>query len=126
MKLRMKENSLRLRVSPSEMARLLREGRIEETVRLGADPAAKLTYALEQSPEAPSATVRYQPQSITVVVPARDAEVWAESQDVGLYSQIEMGLDSLELAVEKDFACLDKSDAANADTFPNPRPGAVC
>ena len=33
---------------------------------------------------------------------------------------------SLDLIVEKDFACLDLSDADNEDTFPNPNSGAIC
>ena len=31
-----------------------------------------------------------------------------------------------DIIVEKDFACLDLSDADNHDTFPNPQLGAVC
>jgi hypothetical protein len=126
MKLRMKENSLRFRVSPLEMNRLLRDGHIEETVRFGGEREAKLTYALEQSHDAGRMTVRYERLCITVTLPAAEAEAWAESQEVGLYGSIEVGMHALELAVEKDFACLDKSDAENADTYPNPRQGAVC
>lgn len=33
---------------------------------------------------------------------------------------------ALELILEKDFACLDRSDADNHDTFPNPFIGASC
>lgn len=33
---------------------------------------------------------------------------------------------ALELILEKDFACLDRSDADNHDTFPNPLIGASC
>jgi hypothetical protein len=32
----------------------------------------------------------------------------------------------LEIAVEKDWACLDKDEAENVDTFPNPNAGASC
>ncbi len=49
MKLRIKGNSLRLRVSPSEMERLLSAGRIEEIIHFAQEPDAKLTYALEQA-----------------------------------------------------------------------------
>jgi hypothetical protein len=33
---------------------------------------------------------------------------------------------SLEVVVEKDFACLDRSDEGNSDNFANPLAGAVC
>ena len=32
---------------------------------------------------------------------------------------------SLEVVVEKDFACLDRSDEGNSDNFANPLAGAV-
>ena len=38
----------------------------------------------------------------------------------------DVGGPSLAIAVEKDFACIDRSDADNTDTFPNPHEGAVC
>ena len=124
MKLRMKGDSLRLRVSPSELSRLLQSGRIEETVHFGPQADAKLTYALLASSENPvqatQLTVRYQSQEIAVVVSIDHARSWAENSDVGLYANISFGAGQLELAIEKDFACLDKDEAENQDTFPNP------
>lgn len=126
MKLRIKGNSLRLRITPSEMARLLETGRIDETICLGSDENAHLTYALEHVPNAPALHVRYSPKEIAVVVSSAEARRWAEAADVGLYTEVSTARGPLELAVEKDYACLDKSDAENVDTFPNPNQGAVC
>jgi hypothetical protein len=33
---------------------------------------------------------------------------------------------SLEIVVENDFACLDRSDEDNSDAFANPHAGAAC
>jgi hypothetical protein len=126
MKLRIKGNSLRLRVSPSEMEQLLQSGRVEETIYFAAEEGARLTYALEQSAQAETMTVRYRPQEVTVLVSSSEARNWAEGNDVGLYGAAGSGHVPLELAIEKDFACLDKAEAENADTFPNPRQGIVC
>jgi hypothetical protein len=120
MKLRIQGNSLRLRISPSEMARLLQTGRIEDSIYFGAGEGAGLTYALEHSPQTQATTVRYAPSELTVMVASREAQRWAEGQDVGLYGESSTSRGPLQIAVEKDFACLDKQDAANADTFPNP------
>jgi len=125
MKLRMKGNSLRLRVSPSEVTRLLQTGRVEDTIHFGTDEDGRLTYALERRPEAAAMAVRYANHEITVVVSSQDAQRWAAGQDVGLYGECDSSHGPLEVAVEKDFACLDK-DAANIDTFPNPKQGEVC
>lgn len=126
MKLRIRGNSLRLRITPSEMARLMDAGRIEETVHFGTDENARLTYALEHSASAPGIHVRYSPAEIAVVVSSKEARGWAVSQDVGLYREVHTSHGTLDLAVEKDFACLDKSAAENVDTFPNPKQGSAC
>lgn len=126
MKLRIKGNSLRLRISPSEMEQLLQSGRVEETIYFGTEENARLTYALEHSPQPEAMTVRYRPQEVTVLISSRDARNWAEGQDVGLYGAAASGHGPLELSIEKDFACLDKEQAENADTFPHPKRGVIC
>lgn len=126
MKLRIQGNSLRLRISPSEMARFLQTGRIEEAIYFGVGKDVSLTYALEHSPQTTAATVRYAPRELTVMVASGEAQRWAAGQDIGLYSETSTSHGPLQIAVEKDFACLDKDDAANADTFPNPNQGRVC
>src|ERR1700676_2883765 len=117
MKLRIKGNSLRLRVSPSEMMRLLDSGRIAETIHFAPDQNARLTYALEHDPQAKAMSLRYRAQEVTVVISSEDARQWASGPDVGLYGETGGAPGILELAVEKDFACLDKTGAENADTF---------
>jgi len=126
MKLRMKENSLRLRISRSELARFAAEHRIEETVHLTPEPDGKLTYVLESAPGA-AASVRYAAQEITVVITEEQARTWSEEDQVGIYTTIDIGpAGMLEVIVEKDFACLDRSDEDNEDTFANPHVGSVC
>jgi hypothetical protein len=44
MKLRIKGNSMRLRVSRSEVTRLLAGDRLEETIRFGPETRARFTY----------------------------------------------------------------------------------
>ena len=126
MKLRIKGNSMRLRISPSEMKDLLQSGRIEETIYFGAEEGAHLTYALEVGAGLGPMTVRYRPQEVTVLISSREAQGWAEGGDVGLYGTAPSSRGPLEIAVEKDFACLDKDERQNADTFPNPKQNAVC
>jgi len=126
MKLRIKGNSLRLRITPSELNRLLETGRIEETICFATDENARLTYVLKHDADAPAMSVNYSRQEIAVVVSSRDVRQWACAQDVGLYGEVPTRSGALELAVEKDFACLDQNDAENADTFPNPHQGTVC
>ena len=126
MKLRIQGNSLRLRVTPSEMARLLENGRIEEAIHFAGDENARLVYALEQSCEAKGISVRYAPGELAVIVSSDRARGWAQSHDIGLYEKMRTNHGVLDVAIEKDFACLDKSDAENIDTFPHPKQGSIC
>jgi hypothetical protein len=126
MKLRIQGNSLRLRVTPSEISRLMETGRIEETIHFGLNEGARLTYALEHAQQSSPLLVRYGPQEMAVVVCLDDARRWASTQEVGLYGEVLTSGGVLEVAIEKDFSCLDKSDAENADRFPNPRQGTIC
>ena len=127
MKLRIKANSLRLRVSRSELARFQAGGRIEETIHFTAAPEATLTYALESALKPSPVTVRYRSREVTVILSKDRASIWGEQSEVGVYSTLDMGAaGSLEVAVEKDFACLDRSDEENGDTFVNPLAGATC
>lgn len=125
MKLRIKGNSMRLRVSPSEMNRLLSAGRIEEIIHFAPEPDARLTYALETAPSHQEITVRYLPQEVIVVLSDGRARAWAESEQVGIYGDLEFGTGQLTLAVEKDFACLDRKEG-NDDTFANPNSIQAC
>jgi hypothetical protein len=121
MKLRIKGNSLRLRVSQSELARLMTVGRIEETIQFAPESHARLTYALTVRDVKEDMGLEYLDQTVTVVLSSAAARLWAESEDVGIYAD---GM--VSLLVEKDFACLDGNHPEDADAFPNPQAGAVC
>jgi hypothetical protein len=127
MKLRIKGNSLRLRVSRSELGRFLAGEEIAETIRFAAAPEAKLTYALARGTQASAAIVRYRPQEVMVLLSQEQVQGWSRESEVGVYTLVDIAPEGLlELIVEKDFACLDRSDEANKDTFANPLMGSVC
>jgi hypothetical protein len=123
MKLRIKGDSLRLRVAPSEVARLMGTGQIEETIHFGLEEDARLRYALEVA-DVDAITVRHEGSRIAVVLPTAMARGWVEGVEVGLYGSVGVSDGWLEIAVEKDWACLDKGDGENSDAFPNPKQGA--
>jgi hypothetical protein len=125
MKLRIKGNSLRLRVSRSELKRFLEENRIEDTIHF--TPEAKLTYALESDAGAVAASLRYTGQEVTVILSGAQVRTWNQESEIGVYTTIDIAPErALELVVEKDFACVDRSDDDNRDTFQNPHAATVC
>ena len=126
MKLRINGNSLRLRLSKTDVGKLLAEGRVEDTVFFGPEQSACLTYALEHEAASKLIDFRYGSQRAAVVVSSAEATRWASGDQVGIYGEVDTGRGLLTLSVEKDFACLDQNDADNADTFPNPKADKVC
>ena len=64
---------------------------------------------------------------MTIVLRTEEVKAWEGSSQVGIYSTVDLGERGLlDILAEKDYACLDLSDAENIDTFPNPSAGAVC
>ena len=126
MKLRIKGNSLRLRITQPEMARLIADGSIEETICFGPAEDARLTYALEHRAGGEDVRVDYHEQRVSVVVSTNAARRWAHSEEIGIYGSAPTGCGALEVMVEKDFACLDGNDPHDADAFPNPSVGVAC
>lgn len=127
MKLRINANSLRLRVSRTDLARFQAMGRIEETIHFAAAPDAKLTYALESAAQPSPVKVRYGFNEVTVILSEDQVRIWAQEGVVGVYAALEIGQAVLlDVIVEKDFACVDRSDEESSDTFPNPYAAAKC
>jgi len=124
MKLRIKGNSMRLRVPRSEVARLLAADPLVETIQFAPEAGARFTYALQQEPSVKIPTVQYPENKVAVLLPADQADVWGGTDQVGIAEDISLGeLGALALLIEKDFACLDRSDEDNQDTFTNPNTG---
>jgi hypothetical protein len=120
MKLRLTHNSVRLRLTQSEVSQLRDAGTVEESLEFG--PGQRLTYRLVSAPGLPSITAEYQGDNILLSVPKAMAADWANSSQVGMESG-----GPVRVLIEKDFKCLDSADPEeNADTFPNPLQGKVC
>lgn len=127
MKLRIQGNSLRLRLSRSEVARLLDGASLEETIHFASESGAHLTYALQRHPAISGLTVSYTENKVAVLLPADQANSWATTEQVGIAADLSVGeFGTLAVLIEKDFACLDRSDADNQDTFANPHADAAC
>jgi hypothetical protein len=76
MKLRIKGNSLRLRVAPSDVKQLLRDGAIQEHVQFTANPKDRLTYEVISSLSEPTVIAAYRLGNITVSVPELRLKMW--------------------------------------------------
>ena len=125
MKLRLRGDSLRLRLTQTEVLTVRDQGAYEDATTLGASAGPRLAYRVETSPSGtPSVqhTADAQGTTVTVILPAAEVTTWADSpSQVGIYFDESWGL---KVAVEKDFRCLDPNrDEDESDNFTNPNEG---
>ena len=119
MKLRIKGNSIRLRLLRSEVETFSDAGMISEEVCFGANA---LRYSLRMSDDSESIRARFANNEIEVLIPRSAAREWTENEEVGFESEQAVGDgEVLTIVVEKDFVCIDRpNDPDRADAFPNP------
>lgn len=118
MKIRIKENSLRIRLLKSEVDKLEAEGYLEaETTFVN----NKLVYALESIEEGDQLSVDFMDNKITMFVPLSLLKGWAQNSVVGFNAQMPLTENgSLFLLLEKDFVCTDATTEDQSDNFLNP------
>lgn len=118
MKLRIRGNTLRFRLTQSEVAELERTGYVAEAVHFAPDQT--LSYRLE-STEDSTIKASFRNQAISVAIPVAALAAWANSDQVGIETNIPSAQSSLRILIEKDFACLtDRVNEDDSDAFPNP------
>ena len=126
MKLRIKGDSVRLRLTRSEVELISALEAVEATCRFGPRHGQALRYRLVPSHEAEHMEARFEAGTVTVVLPAQLARGWATNEEVGFESVQPLdGEASLRLLVEKDFKCLTpRVDENESDHYPPPPRGA--
>ena len=122
MKLRIRGNSIRLRLLRNEVAALEEEGSVTERCVFGPDSALRFTIKVSDVNELSSA---FEENEVKVEVPRSLAKEWFETELVGFDSKIPNGEDNLSILVEKDFVCLTRTDDPDNDNaYPNPEEDA--
>jgi hypothetical protein len=112
MKIRIKGNSLRYRLTRTEVERFTRDGYLEDSTDFG---PAQLTYSLQKT-AAGQLWAFYENNNITLYMPDWMTKEWATTERVG-FDNTENGL---YLLIEKDFMCLDMVAEDQSDNYPNP------
>jgi ABC-type uncharacterized transport system auxiliary subunit len=123
MKLRILGDSLRLRLSQSDVKTFAETGRVEEVIHFG--PGAQITYALEHDAGVEALQASYAGSEVTVRMPTSVARGWADTDEVTLKAdQALEGDATLSLLVEKDFKCaIPRPGEEDYDGFEHPTGG---
>ena len=125
MKLRIRDNSIRLRLARAEVNDLRESGVV--TSRTGFPGVREFQYSLESSPASVNPAAFYSDNEIKVRLPETMVLAWATTEQVSIRG--EQVLDdgaTLSILVEKDFACLaPRAGEDESDMFPHPDAGTA-
>ncbi len=118
MKIRIKGNSIRFRLSKPEVASLVNTGYLEEQTLFAVN---KFVYALRASGDESELSATFEEGKMTVLIPKMMIVDWPENTTVGFSSHQQLtATNSLHLLVEKDFTCLDETTEDQSDHYDNP------
>jgi hypothetical protein len=120
MKLRIHDNSIRLRLTRSEVSRFASAGAIESAVEFGPAVDQRMRYGLESSLEVSGLEVRFVDQRLRILLPAAMAKEWTAGDQVGVDGQQSLSAGrQLDILVEKEFRRLHGAKF-DPDLYPNP------
>ncbi len=119
MKLRIKGNSIRLRLQRSEIAALHDAGSVREALTLG--PADSFCYIVERI-SGDAVTLQRAEGGICIGLPAAWVQALATTDRVGYDCSVPVAPGvNVRVVVEKDFQCLVvRPEEDESDAFPNP------
>ncbi len=121
MKLRIRGDSLRLRLKRDEVDQIAAGSSIVEETHF---PDSVLSYRLDVS-ENNDISASFERGSLVISLPKSKVSDWADSDEVSLSAEQKlMDAGSLTLLIEKDFSCLEpghhRDSEDDEDTFPHP------
>lgn len=112
MKLRLRSNTVRLRLVRSEVERLAAGETIRETL-----PTPLPFHYQVQPGDVPEMTADFAASTLSVIVPASWSAGWAASDQVGRQATV----NGIDILIEKDWACTTpRPEESNDGTYPNP------
>jgi len=125
MKLRIRDNSIRLRLTKTEVEAINTAGLVSASVPFAG--GARLVYVIESSPACVDPAARFDGGELSVRLPESVVKHWATTEEVSITA--EQALDEggfLNILIEKDFACLAPRDGEDeSDMYPHPEQGSA-
>jgi hypothetical protein len=119
MKIRIKGNSIRYRLTRTEVEIFSQEGYYSEETVFNNNV---FKYALKAISGINNLTADFDNQTITMYLPVSDCKSWANNNQVGFqHNMILENAQTLSLLLEKDFTCLEERAEDETDNYPNPQ-----
>lgn len=122
MKLRILGNTLRMRLSQSEIAILDDVGTIKQQTDFGLG-SDLLSYSIEMDESIEEPKASFEKNHIKIGLPRNLGNEWIQSDKTGIENrEYTIQGEGLKLLIEKDFQCLhQRRNEDESDSFPNPK-----
>ncbi len=120
-KLRIRDNSIRLRLTQSEVDTLRHEGRV--SARTLFPGGREFRYEIECTPESVAPGACLSDNGLMVRLPETSVRAWATTEQVSITGEQQLDdAEKLVILVEKDFTCLAPREGEDeSDMYPHPR-----
>ncbi|RRQ48020.1 hypothetical protein DZC72_09800 [Maribacter algicola] len=119
MKIRIQGNSIRYRLTKSEVETLALKGYYQEETQFG---EKSFTYALKADTNVQVLSVDFKSDTITLYLNKTKSLEWPNNEIVGFSSKLKTSKGTtLSLLLEKDFVCMDNTVEDQSDNYPNPK-----
>ena len=119
MKIRIRGNSIRFRLTKSEVEVLCEEGIFEQRTEFN---ESIFVYAVKATALYQNMYASFEKNTIFMHIPNVLLKGWNQNDKVGFYHDLllENG-ETLKLTLEKDFVCMDETVEDQSDNYPNPK-----
>ncbi len=121
MKLRIRDNSVRLRLSQTEVDTLRQEGLV--SARTDFPGGREFRYEIESSPASVAPAAFFSDNVLTVRLPETSVLAWATTEQISIKGEqlLDEG-ENLAILIEKDFTCLAPREGEDeSDMYPHPQ-----
>lgn len=119
MKIRIQGNSIRYRLTRSEVITLCNKGQISEQTFFMNNV---FNYRVQSETSTNVMKADFKEDSITLYVPEAKLKNWDKDNIVGFSETLTLpNNEALSLLLEKDFVCLDRRGEDQSDQYPNPK-----
>ncbi|MFX0556136.1 DUF7009 family protein [Maribacter sp. CXY002] len=119
MKVRIKGNSVRFRLTKTEVDTFCTKGYIKEETNFD---GKKFGYALQADVDVKLLDADFAGDTITMYLNKKESLLWGQSERVGFSCVVRTKKgNALSLLLEKDFVCMDETVEDQSDNYPNPK-----
>ncbi|MFS4466750.1 DUF7009 family protein [Maribacter sp. 2210JD10-5] len=119
MKIRIRGNSIRFRLTKTEVETLFKTGEIEETTQI---KNKRFGYRVKLVDHTVVLDASFEEDTISLFLSKSKSQGWPTNAVVG-FNTIQKNEDgsTLSLLLEKDFVCMDERVEDQSDNYPNPK-----